>query len=121
MSRCSEALLLLGKYTHALRLSSPGEVICEFVGTHKRTCTDSVTADGSRGTERAILFCSAANGGPDVHLPLGGVQRFGPQIIGAAGAGVQRILYLCQVLLFLTTQGVVTEGVRISASFDKRT
>lgn len=52
-----------------------------------------------RVTEDGFL-CSTADGGPDVRLPLGGVQRPGPQIVRAVVTGVQRILYLCQVFTF---------------------
>ena len=52
-----------------------------------------------RVTEDGFL-CSSADGGPDVRLPLGGVQRPGPQIIRAVVTGVPGILYLCQVFTF---------------------
>lgn len=32
-------------------------------------CDDGMTKEDSR---RVVFFCSAADGGPDVHLPMGG-------------------------------------------------
>jgi len=70
------------------------------------------------------FFRSAADGGANVHLPMGCVERLGPQIIRAVVTGVQRILYLCQVLTFLfvfkATQATLQKGLLSFASFDKR-
>lgn len=80
-------------------------------------------SNGQGGSlEGRCFLCSVADGGPDVHLPMGGVERLGPQVIRAAVAGVQRILYLCQVLhLYKTAQAGVKKELRSFASFDKET
>lgn len=70
-------------------------VMYRFLRMHKCTKTDR------KGNHwRMIFCCSPAYGGPDVHLPMGGIKWLGPQIVRAVVTGVQRILYLCQVLIF---------------------